>query len=165
MATHAAARMHGPCYLRFGRDQYPIVQEIHSPVEIGKAKVLREGSQILLVSTGIMVTETLKAADALQEQGVDAAVLHYPCLKPFDEATLLSAAEQVVGVVCAEEHSIIGGLGEAVATCLAEHLPKHVRRVGVMDVFGQSGQRDELMDMYGLRASNIIAKAKEILEL
>lgn len=164
LVTLAAARHHGPCYLRFGRDKYPVVPEIHTPVEIGRAKTLRPAGEILLVSTGIMVSEVLKAADALAEEGVNAGVLHYPCLKPFDTDALLAAAEGAVGVVTAEEHSIIGGLGEAVATCLAENLPRPVRRVGVRDVFGESGQAAELMDKFGLRAERILAFARELLE-
>lgn len=165
LATHAAAHMQGPCYLRFGRDQYPIVPEIHNPIEIGKAKVLRSGGKIVLVSTGIMVGEALQAAATLQERGIGASVLHYPCIKPFDDVALLDAARDALGVVTAEEHSIIGGLGEAVATCLAENMPRRLRRVGVMDVFGESGQRDELMDKFGLRASNIVTKAEELFKL
>lgn len=163
LATHAAARHQGPCYLRFGRDKYPIVPAIHSPVEIGRAKTLRTGGQIVLVSTGIMVSEVLEAAETLAARGVEATVLHYPCLKPFDEKALLEAAADAVGVITAEEHSIIGGLGEAVATCLSENLPRPLRRIGVRDVFGESGQAAELMDKFGLRAERIVAAANELL--
>ena len=163
LATHAAARLLGPCYLRFGRDKYPVVPEIHREVIPGHAKVLRPSGEILLVSTGIMVSEVLRAAAILGEAGIDASVLHYPCLKPFDEATLLDLALPACGVVTAEEHSIIGGLGDAVASCLAANLPRLVRKVGVRDVFGESGQAQELLDKYGLRAANIVAEARAIL--
>jgi transketolase len=163
LATLAAARHQGPCYLRFGRDQYPVVPEIHSPVEIGKAKILRPGGRIVVVSTGILVSEAIQACDQLERSGVRAGLLHYPCVKPFDVETLVQMAKGAVGVVTAEEHSIIGGLGEAVASCLAEHCPRPVRRVGVMDCFGESGQAQELMDRYGLRAEVIVEQAQAIL--
>ena len=164
LATHAAAKHVGPCYLRFGRDQYPVVPEIHSPVVIGKAKILRTEGPILLISTGIMVSEVLKASDLLKDRGIAAAVLHYPCIKPFDEETLLAFARNAKGVVTAEEHSVIGGLGDAVCSCLCKHFPLPVLKVGVEDCFGESGQAQELMDKYGLRASNIVAKAEMLLQ-
>jgi transketolase len=163
-ATRAAAAFEGPVYLRFGRDVYPVVEEIHGDFTIGRAKVLREGDDVTVVTTGIMVSEGLKAADALGERGCRARVLHLPTVKPLDEEALLAAARQTRGLVTAEEHSILGGLGEAVAGFLAEHHPVPVRRVGVLDVFGQSGQAQELLDLYGLRASNVVEQALKILE-
>jgi transketolase len=163
-ATRAAAAFEGPVYLRFGRDAYPVVEEIHGDFAIGRAKVLREGDDVTLVTTGIMVSEGLKAADALGERGYRARILHLPTVKPLDEEALLAAARQTGGLVTAEEHSILGGLGEAVAGFLAERHPAPVRRVGVQDVFGESGQAQELLDLYGLRASNVVEQALEILE-
>jgi transketolase len=163
LATHAAARHVGPLYLRLGRDAYPVVPELHEGFIIGRAKTLRDGHDLTLVSTGIMASEVLAAAGQLAAHGVSARVLHYPTIKPLDVEPLLRAARETGGFVTAEEHSIIGGLGEAVATVLAEHHPAPLRRVGVKDVFGQSGHADELLDLYGLRARNIVEAAQTIL--
>jgi transketolase len=163
LATRAAAAWKGPIYLRFGRDKYPVVEEIHGGFEIGKAKLLRPGNDLAIVSTGIMVSEALAAADQLQKDGVSARVIHMPTVKPLDADVLVAAARETGGIVTAEEHSIIGGLGEAVATFVAETHPTHVRRVGVRDVFGESGRADELLTLYGLRAANIVEQALRIL--
>ena len=163
-ATHAAARFRGPVYLRVGRDSYPVVPELHGEFTIGRAKLLREGMDITLVSTGVMAAEVLQAADDLAGQGIGARVLHFPTLKPLDVAPLVAAARETRGIVTAEEHSIIGGLGDAVASALAElDALTHVRRVGVMDVFGESGTAAELFDKYGLRARDIVREALAIL--
>jgi transketolase len=163
-ATRAAAAFDGPVYLRFGRDVYPVVEEIHGDFTIGRAKVLREGDDVALVTTGIMVSEGLRAAEDLRARGHCARVIHVPTVKPLDEAVLLGAARETRGLVTVEEHSILGGLGEAVAGLLAERHPAPVRRVGVRDVFGQSGQAPELLDLYGLRATNVVEQALWILE-
>jgi transketolase len=163
-ATKAAAAFVGPCYLRFGRDTYPVVDEIHGDLTIGRAKRLRDGHDVTLVTTGIMVSEGLKAAEDLAGRGYGARVLHMPTVKPLDQAVLLEAARETRGLVTVEEHSILGGLGEAVAGFLAENHPAPVRRVGVMDIFGQSGMAGELLDLYGLRASNVVRQALRILE-
>jgi transketolase len=151
-------------YLRFGRDVYPVVPEIHGDFAIGRAKVLRDGSDVTVVTTGIMVSEGLQAADELMTRGHSARVIHLPTVKPLDEAPLLAAARETRGLVTVEEHSILGGLGEAVAGVLAGSHPAPVRRVGVKDVFGQSGQAGELLDLYGLRAANVVEEALKILE-
>ncbi|MGH9958044.1 MAG: transketolase family protein, partial [Pyrinomonadaceae bacterium] len=154
LATKAAAQFKGPVYLRFGRDVYPVVPEIHDGFQIGRSKLLREGSDLMIVTTGIMVSEGLKAADLLRIKGISVRVVHMPTVKPLDEEILLKAARETQGIVTAEEHSSLGGLGEAVAGLLAGTRPARVRRVGVRDVFGESGQAQELLDRYGLRASN-----------
>jgi len=159
LATRAAAAWKGPVYLRFGRDKYPVIEEIHAEFEIGKAKLLRQGGDVAIVTTGIMVSEGLAAAAELERQGVDARVIHMPTVKPLDGEVLLAAARETCGIVTAEEHSIIGGLGEAVAAFVAETHPTVVRRVGVRDVFGESGPADELLTLYGLRAANIVEQA------
>ncbi|WP_422082784.1 transketolase family protein [Ulvibacterium sp.] len=163
LATHAAANMHGPVYLRFGRDKYPVVPEIHEDFEIGKAKLLREGSDVTIITTGIMVSEGLQAADLLQKEGYSARVLHMPTIKPLDESAIIQAAKETKGIVTAEEHSILAGLGEAVAGVVSENHPCPVHRVGILDTFGESGQSQELMDLYGLRAKDIVEKATKIL--
>lgn len=163
-ATKAAARFKGPVYLRFGRDVYPVVAEIHGAFEIGKAKLLRKGTDVTIITTGIMVSEGLIAADKLQEEGYSVRVLHMPTVKPLDNDAVVAAARETGGIITAEEHSIIGGLGEAVAGVVSETHPNTVIRIGVMDTFGESGQKDELMDKYGLRAANILAGARKILK-
>lgn len=162
-ATRAAARFVGPVYLRLGRDAYPVVPALHQGFEIGRAKHLRDGRDVTLVSTGIMASEVLSAASLLAAEGISARVLHYPTLKPLELEPLLCAARETRGFVTAEEHSIIGGLGEAVAAVLAEHHPAPLRRVGVRDVYGQSGHAPELLDLFGLRARNIVEAAHAVL--
>jgi transketolase len=164
-ATLAAANHPGPVYLRFGRDSYPVVPEIHTPFSIGKGKLVKKGSEITLISTGIMVNEVLKAQEILEKRGISARVLHFPSVKPLDEPLLIAAAKETRGIVTAEEHSIIGGLGEAVAATVAANCPCTVRRVGVQDVFGESGMAGELMDKYGLRAPDIVDEAMRILTM
>lgn len=162
-ATHAAAEMNGPVYLRFGRDKYPVVPELHGAFEIGKAKLLREGNDITLITTGIMVSEGLEAARVLGEKGYEARVIHMHTIKPLDTDIIIAAARETKGIVTAEEHSILGGLGEAVAGVVSEVHPCPVQRVGVQDTFGESGQSQELLDIYGLRAKNIVEAALKIL--
>ncbi len=164
LATHAAANHPGPVYLRFGRDNYPVVPEIHGAFEIGRGKVLREGTDVAIITTGIMVSEGLAAAALLEERGIGARVLHLPTIKPLDTAAILEAARSTRLIVTAEEHSIIGGLGEAVASAVAEAHPTTVRRIGMRDVFGESGHAGELMDKFGLRARNIVEAAIAPLE-
>lgn len=164
-ATKAAAYIKGPVYLRLGRDKYPVVTELHGDFEIGKSKLLREGTDITIITTGIMVSEALKAHELLATKGVSARVLHVHTLKPIDEAAIIQAAKETKGIVTIEEHSIIGGLGEAVAGVTAANHPCPVQRVGMMDVFGESGQAQELFDKYGLRAKNILEAANKILRL
>jgi transketolase len=165
-ATFAAARHRGPVYLRLGRDNYPVVPELYGEFTIGRAKSLRDGHDITLVSTGIMAFEALRAADELSARGISARVLHFPTIKPLDLAPLLAAARETRGFVTAEEHSIIGGLGEAIAGALADAgEPAVVRRVGVKDTFGESGDASELLDKYGLRARDIVREALAVLAL
>ncbi|MEM9141567.1 MAG: transketolase family protein [Bacteroidota bacterium] len=164
LATHAAAQMSGPVYLRFGRDKYPVVPEIHGEFQIGKSKVVRQGSEVTIITTGILVSEGLQAANILEQEGISTRVIHMPTIKPLDEAAILSAAKDTQGIVTAEEHSILGGLGEAVAAVVSENYPCPVHRVGVMDTFGESGHSAELLDKYGLRAKDIVTKAMQIVK-
>jgi transketolase len=164
LATKAAARFHGPVYLRLGRDSYPVVEEIHGAFTIGKAKILCDGNDVTIITTGIMVSEGLRAAEVLKAKGYGAMVVHMPTVKPLDTEALMLAIRQTRGIVTAEEHSIIGGLGEAVAGFVCGACPMPVLRVGVNDFFGESGRSEELLDLYGLRARNIVAKALMILE-
>ena len=162
-ATKAAARFRGPVYLRFGRVAYPVVPELHGDFVIGRAKRLREGRDLTIVTTGIMAGEGLAAAALLEQEGLTVRVLHCPTVKPLDGDALLAAARETGALVTAEEHSVIGGLGEAVAGYLAERHPVPMRRVGVQDVYGESGQADELLDKFGLRAADIVKAAGLVL--
>jgi len=163
MATIASAQFPGPVYLRFGRDSYPVVPELRGEFTIGKSKQLRDGMDLCIVTTGIMVSEGLAAADFLEAQGYSTRVLHMPTVKPLDREALIRAAKETKGIVTAEEHSILGGLGEAVTGVLCEVHPCPVRRIGVKDVFGESGTASELLDRYGLRAKDIVREALAIL--
>ncbi len=164
-ATIAAAYFKGPVYLRYGRDTYPIVPEIHGKFEIGKSRTIREGTDCTIFTTGIMVSEGIKASDMLKEKGISARVVHLPTVKPLDNEVVIKAAQETKFLVTVEEHSIIGGLGEAIAGVTAEHHPTRVYRIGINDVFGQSGQSQELLDLYGLRAINIVEKVLEVTKL
>lgn len=165
LATHAAAAHIGPVYLRLGRDNYPDVPQIHGRFEIGKAKLLRPGDELTIVTTGIMVSEGLAAAERLHADGHSVRVLHLPTIKPLDEAAILDAARGTRGFVTVEEHSIIGGLGEAIAGLVCLHDPVPVRRVGMRDVFGQSGTASALLDHYGLRADSVVKECMELFRL
>ncbi|MBL7697785.1 MAG: transketolase family protein [Chitinophagaceae bacterium] len=162
--TLAAARFKGPVYLRFGRDAYPVVKELHAKFEIGKGKLLRNGNDLTIITTGVMVSEGLIAADILAGENYDVRVVHMPTIKPIDRDAIVASAIETKRIVTVEEHSVIGGLGEAVAGVVSEMCPCFVKRIGVKDVFGESGEANELFDKYGLRAANIVDAAKQLLE-
>ncbi len=164
-ALRAAAELDGPVYLRFGRLAVPVITEEDTPFVIGKGQVLREGKDVTIVATGLMVNEALEAAEQLAAEGIDAQVINMATIKPIDKELLVEAARQTGAIVTAEEHNVIGGLGSAVAEVLAEAAPVPVVRVGVEDTFGQSGPAVELLKLYGLCADNIVAKAKKALSL
>jgi transketolase len=161
-ATLAAASMDGPVYLRFGRDIYPVVEDLHDGSAIGKAKLLRRGDDLTIVTTGILVSEGLAAAEILEGQGISTRVLHLPTVKPLDAEALLRAARETRAFVTVEEHNILGGLGEAVAALVSLHHPCPVARVGVRDVFGESGQAGELLDFSTVRLSRRVASASAV---
>lgn len=161
MATIAAAWHDGPVYIRTGRDRYPLVEQLHRGFEIGKAKVLRLPGDVTIVSTGIMTAEAMAAAAMLEGEGVDVGVIHMGTVKPIDERALLLAATRSRVFVTVEEHSVVGGLGEAVAGVLSASTPRIVRRVGMRDVFGESGRGQELLTRYGLRAANIAEEVRK----
>jgi transketolase len=163
-ATRAAAYHQGPVYLRFGRDSYPVVPAIHGPFTIGLSRQLRSGNDVTIITTGIMVSEGLKAADMLSEKnGIAARVIHFSTIKPLHKEAIIKAAKETRFLLTIEEHSVIGGLGEAVAAVVCENHPATVIRMGMQDVFGQSGQSQELLDWYGLRAINIYHKVLDTL--
>lgn len=162
-AVEAAYYHDGPIYLRVGKLPVPIVTKKEDNFEIGKAIKYREGSDITIISTGIMLDESLKAAEELEKQGVSVELLHIHTIKPIDKEAIVSSAAKTKNVITVEEHSIIGGLGSAVAEVLSESQPAILRRIGVNDRFGVSGKMDELLDLFELRAHRIISTANELL--
>ncbi|HCC35876.1 MAG TPA: transketolase, partial [Ruminococcaceae bacterium] len=160
-AVHAAAEIDGPVYLRFGRLAVPILFEGTYKYEIGKGVTIRDGGDVTIVATGLMVAMALQAASALRKDGISARVINIHTIKPLDEAIILKAAKETGAVVTAEEHSVIGGLGGAVCELLGEKCPVPVLRVGVEDTFGYSGPAIELLKLFGLTVENIVAKAKQ----
>lgn len=164
-AVKAAYELDGPVYLRFSRLAVPVFHDEASyKFEIGKGEVLTDGFDVAMIATGLMTSEALKAALALKKQGVNVRVINMPTIKPLDEALVLRAARECLKIITVEEHSIIGGLGEAVCSLLAEKLPTPVRRIGVMDEFGHSGPAWEVLKDYGLTADGIAATVQDFLK-
>ena len=165
-AVFAAAEYEGPVYMRFGRLAVPRIFDESYKFELGKAVTLREGSDVTIIATGLMVNEAIEAAKALADEGISAEVINIHTIKPLDKEAVIRSAAKTGAVVTAEEHSIIGGLGGAVAEALCESgKPVSVVRLGVNDVFGRSGPAVELLHIYGLDAQNIVAKAKQAIAL
>lgn len=160
-ATKALAEFDGPAYMRMGRADFPIVTEEGEPFVIGKAKLMREGSDVTLIGCGQMTALCLQAAEMLEAEGVSAEVLNISTIKPLDSEAIVASVSKTGCCVTAEEHSIVGGLGSAVCEVLAEHRPAPVERVGTMDTFGESGKPDELMARYGLTAEHIADSARK----
>ena len=158
----AAAEHQGPVYIRLGRPKVPVLLGDDYKFEIGKGVVLKEGTDVTLIGTGIMVSKAMEAAELLAADGISAAVVNISTIKPLDNALITEMAQKTGAVVTAEEHNIYGGLGSAVAEVLVETCPVPMARVGVEDKFGESGLPDELLEKYGLTAANIAAKAKEV---
>ena len=160
-AVEAAIHHNGPVYMRFGRAATPVLFDQSSyKFEIGRGIVLADGKDVAIVATGMMVAMALEAREMLKNEGIDAAVINIPTIKPLDSALLADYAAKTGCIVTAEEHSIIGGLGSAVAEALGELRPVPVFRVGVEDKFGASGKAMEMMEVYGLTPANIAAKAR-----
>ena len=160
-AVKAAYEFEGPVYLRFGRSGVPVFHDEDYKFEIGKGEVLQDGTDIAIIATGLMVCEAMKAGEELRAEGINARVINMATIKPLDEELVLKAAEECGKIVTCEEHSIIGGLGEAVSALLSEKLPTPVRRIGVNDEFGHSGPAADLLKDFGLSAENIVATVKE----
>ena len=163
-AVKAAAQHNGPVYLRLGR---LAVESVHNNddyrFELGKGITLRDGKDITIAATGLMVGEAVKAAKSLEAQGIDARVIDIHTIKPLDEDLLVKAAQETGHIVTVEEHNVIGGLGEAVCACLSQRCPTPVTRIGVQDVYGHSGPALDLLQEFGLCAENIEATVKKIL--
>lgn len=161
-AVRAAYEHEGPVYMRFGRAAVPVINDKPGyKFEIGKGIVLKEGKDVTILATGLCVPEALAAADLLKEKGIDAEIINIHTIKPLDEELVIASAKKTGRVFTAEEHSIIGGLGSAVAEVLSEKCPCRLTRIGINDVFGESGPAGELIHKYGLDAEGIASRVEK----
>ena len=161
-AVRAAYEHKGPVYLRFGRLAVPVFHEEESfRFEIGKGELLQDGTDVAILANGILVSEAIEAGKALKEAGISARVINLCTIKPLDEELVLKAARECGKIITCEEHSVIGGLGEAVCALLSEKCPTPVRRIGVNDEFGHSGPAAALLKQFGLSSGHIVETAKE----
>ncbi len=163
--VEAAINHDGPVYMRFGRLAIPTLYGDDYKFELGKGVMMSEGKDVTIVATGLMVHKALEAKELLKNEGIDAEVINIHTIKPLDRDMVIKSAQKTGCVVTAEEHNIIGGLGSAVAEALSETCPVPVLRVGVEDQFGRSGKVPPLLELYGLTAENIVAKAKAFIAL
>ena len=154
----------GPVYMRFSRAKVPVAFDDSYEFKLGRAATVREGSDVAIIACGQMVALSLEAADVLAMDGIDARVVNMASIKPIDAEAVLKAARECGAIVSAEEHSIIGALGSAVCEVICEGDPVPVRRIGIRDVFGESGTPDELFDKYGLSVPHIVKAAKEVVK-
>ena len=161
-ATRLMADHVGPMYMRTSRAPVPIITKPEDPFEIGKAIVLRDGKDVTLIGCGLMVYESLQAAEILAKEGIEARVINMHTIKPIDEGAITKAAFETGAIVTAEEHQIYGGLGSAVAEVLVAHAPVPMEMVAVKDVFGESGKPEELLEKYHLKDVDIAAAAKKV---
>ena len=162
MAVRAAYEYEGPVYLRFGRLAVPEFHEKNFNFQIGKGEVIRDGSDVAIIANGLMVYEAIQAGEKLAQQGINAMVINMATIKPLDDELVLAAAKKCGKVITCEEHSVIGGLGEAVCSLLSEKLPTPVKRIGVNDEFGHSGPAVDLLKQFGLSCENIVEVATEM---
>ncbi len=164
-AVKAAVEYQGPVYLRFGRLAVPVINDTANyKFEIGKAITLRKGKDVTIIATGLEVNESLEAAKLLEKDGISAEVINVHTIKPLDKDLIITSANKTGKVVTVEEHSVIGGLGGAVAETLSEKAPTKMLRIGINDVFGESGNATELIKKYGLDSQSIYQKVKEFLK-
>lgn len=157
----AAAEYNGPVYIRMGRLDVPVLFDDSYDFQIGVANTIKEGTDVTILATGLMTARALEAAEKLQAEGVSVRVINVGTIKPLDGETVLKAAQETKFIVTAEEHSVIGGLGSAVSEFLSETQPTLVKKVGIYDVFGQSGKAEELLEKYELTATKLISVIKE----
>ena len=163
-AVKAAAEYVGPVYMRFGRLAVPVINdEANYKFEIGKGITLKEGKDVTIIATGLEVNESLEAAKLLEADGISAEVINIHTIKPLDKELVVASAKKTGKVATVEEHSVIGGLGEAVAEALSEEAPTKMLRIGMMDKFGQSGPAKALIEYYGLDGKSIYEKVKAFL--
>lgn len=160
---YKAAEHNGPVYIRLGRSAVPYVFDEDYEFEIGKGVELKSGEDVAIVATGIMVAKALEAAEALEKEGISARVINISTIKPIDKDIIIKAAKETRGIVTAEEHSVIGGLGSAVAEVVSSNHPTFIRKIGVEDTFGESGDGNSLLEKYGLTSKRIMEEAKKII--
>jgi transketolase len=164
-AVKAAIEHHGPVYIRLGR---LAVESFNNSVdyrfELGKGITLKDGKDITIIATGLMVSRALEAVKSLADQGIDARLINIHTIKPIDREIVLKAARETGKIITVEEHNVIGGLGDAVCSVLCEELPTPVYKIGVNDVYGHSGPAADLLDEFGLNAANIIEVTKKVLK-
>ena len=160
--VHAAYEMEGPVYIRFGRAATPVYHDETFSFTVGKGEVLQDGTDVAIIATGILVPEAIEAGKRLAAEGIKARIINMATIKPLDEELMIRAAKECGRIVTVEEHNILGGLGEAVAAVVAEHVPVPVHRIGVRDEFGHSGPATELLKQFGLTADEIVAQTKTI---
>jgi transketolase len=153
-----------PNYLRLAREATPVITTLRTPFEIGKAYIFKEGADVTLIATGTMTYQALEAAELLQKDKISAEVVHVPTVKPLDEKTILASVKKTGAVVTAEEGQVAGGLGGAVAELLGEHHPSPLKRIGMLDRFGESGAPDQLIEHFGLDAQHIRLAAHTLLD-
>lgn len=163
-AVKAAYAYEGPVYLRFGRLAVPVFHSDDYKFEIGKGEVVREGKDVTIIANGLMVAEAIEAGKTLAENGIDAEIINIATIKPLDEELVTASAKKTGKVVTVEEHNVIGGLGEAVCSCLAENCPTPVKRIGVNDEFGHSGPAKDLLKQFGLSSENIVKVTTEFVK-
>ena len=161
-AVEAAYNLDGPVYIRFGRLATPVIFDENYKFEVGKGVTLKDGNDITIIATGLLVNEALIAADALKNEGINARVINMATIKPIDRDIVIKAAKETKAIVTAEEHSIIGGLGSAVSEVVSEEYPVIVKKIGINDRFGFSGPANDLLDKFGLRAKDIVEACKQI---
>lgn len=164
-AVRAALELDGPVYMRFGRLAVPVIFGDDYNFEVGKGVQLKDGNDVTVIATGLMVNEALGAYELLKNEGINARIINMHTIKPLDKEIVLKAAKETGAIVTAEEHSVIGGLGSAVSETVCEEYPVPVVKLGVYDTFGHSGPAVKLLDEFGLRAVNIAEKAKKAIEL
>jgi len=164
-AVEAALDHDGPVYLRFGRLAVPVIFDDDYNFEIGKGVQLKDGNDVTILATGLLVSEALEAYELLKAEGISARIINIHTIKPLDKDIVIKAAKETGAIVTAEEHSVIGGLGAAVSELLCEECPVPVVKLGVNDVFGHSGPAPKLLDEFGLRAVNIVEKVKKAISM
>ena len=162
-AVRWAAQYNGPVYLRLGRLGVPSVSPEGYKFEIGKGALLKDGNDIAIIATGLMVSKALDAAEELEKQGISARVINMASIKPIDKDIIIKAARETKGIVTAEEHNVLGGLGSAVAEVVVQNYPCKMEMVGVEDKFGRSGKPEELLGIYGLTSEHIVEECKRLL--
>ena len=159
--VRAAYEHVGPVYIRFGRAAVPVIHDENFKFQIGKGEVIKDGTDVAIIANGLMVYEAMVAAEELAKDGINAMVINMATIKPLDEELVVEAAKKCGKIITCEEHSVIGGLGEAVCSCLSEKLPTPVRRIGVNDEFGHSGPAGALLKQFGLCAEHVVEVAKD----